>query len=115
MIPPLFLIKAASAIVGNRLAKAGAWVIIAVLGLWLAYSWAWDRGRDSERARWEAAAAKIEKADAVADTTAMTTAAETKGEIDATNERAADAAARSDDPLAAGLNGLRAEKDRGRN
>jgi len=41
-MPPIFLIKAASAIVGNRLAKAGAWVIIAAvvaLGLWGAISW----------------------------------------------------------------------------
>lgn len=31
MTPPLFLIKLASAIVGNRLATAGAWVLIALL------------------------------------------------------------------------------------
>jgi hypothetical protein len=30
MMPPLFLIKLASAVVGNRLAKAGAWVLIAL-------------------------------------------------------------------------------------
>src|SRR3546814_15947452 len=72
-----------------------------------AYSWAYDNGRDDERARWEAAAAKIEAADAKADAAGTVTAAETKGKVDAGNERAKAAADRSDDPLAAGIGELR--------
>ncbi|HMO74104.1 MAG TPA: hypothetical protein PKD48_02040 [Sphingopyxis sp.] len=95
-----------------RLAKLSAWgivVALCALALYLAYSWAWDRGRDAERDRWEAAVAKIEAAAAKADAKALTTAAQTKGQVDATNQRAADDAARSDDPLRAGLERLRAE------
>lgn len=88
---------------------------LAVLALYAAYSWAWDKGRDAERARWEAASAKIEAADKVADEKGLAVAGETKKDIDDGNERARQAAAGSDDPLARGLNSLRAEKDRSRN
>lgn len=91
----------------------------AVFGLWLAtflligaalvglYLWAYDNGRDDERARWEAAAAKIEAADAKADAAATVTAAETKGQFDATNKAAEDAARDSSDPLRDGIGELR--------
>jgi len=93
----------------------------AVFGLWIAtflligaaivglYLWAYDNGRDDERARWEAAAAKIEAADAKADAVGTVTAAETKGKVDATNERARRDAVGSDDPLDAIAKRLRAE------
>lgn len=103
---------------GPKAAKLAAWgfmLLLAFLALYAAYSWAWDRGRDSERARWEAASAKVEQADAKADTAALETTATTKGQIDDANERAKAAAAGSDDPLARGLDSLRAEKGRGRN
>ena len=89
-----------------------SWTIVALLALlalWMAYSWAYDNGRDDERARWEAAAAKIQAADAKADAAGTVTAAETKGKVDAGNERAKQAAAGSDDPLAAGFDSLRKE------
>lgn len=100
---------------GPKAAKLAAWgmfALLASLALWAAYSWAWDRGRDYERDRWEAAAAKIEAADAKADAAATVKAAETKGQVDAGNERAANAAAASDDPLAAGFDSLRGEGGR---
>lgn len=88
-------------------------LLISVGALYGAYCWAWDKGRDHERARWEAASAKIEAADKVADEKGLATAGETKKDIDDGNERARQAAAGSDDPLARGLDSLRAEKDRG--
>jgi uncharacterized membrane protein len=42
----------------------------AVLAVWAAYSWAYGRGRDVERAKWQAAAVAAEKA-AAARTEAM--------------------------------------------
>lgn len=93
--------------------RAAAWAArgvvfgLALLALYLAYSWAWDRGRDHERARWEAAAAKIEAADVKADAAGTITASETKKDIDDGNKRAEDAARGSDDPLAAGIGELR--------
>lgn len=114
-MPPLLLIKLASAIVGNRLAKAGAWIIIALAlvgAVYAAYCWSWDRGRDHERAKWEDAAKMLEDADAAADAEARDVAAETKKDIDDANERAKDAAASSDDPLAAGLGELRRQGSR---
>lgn len=95
---------------GPRVAKLASWAIVAMLallGLWLAYLWAYDNGRDDERARWEAAAAKIEAADAKADAAGTVTAAETKKDIDDGNKRAEEAARGSDDPLAAGIGELR--------
>lgn len=93
-----------------RLARLASWgivVALAFLALWLAYSWAWDRGRDHERAKWEAAAEILEDADAAADAEGLDVASQTKGTIDAGNERAAEAARGSDDPLAAGIGELR--------
>lgn len=93
--------------------RASAWAArgvvfgLALLALYLAYSWAWDRGRGHERARWEAAAAKIEAADAKADAAGTVTAAETKGQFDATNKAAQDAARDSSDPLRDGIGELR--------
>lgn len=53
--------------------------------------------------------AKVERADAKADAKAITTTAEKKGEIDASNERAKAAADGSDDPLRSALDSLRSE------
>lgn len=98
--------------------KAAAWIVrgvalaLAALALWLAYSWAYDNGRDKEHAKWEAAAEHLEDADAAADAEAIDVAHDTKGQVDATNQRAADAAAQSDDPLAAGFSELRGEGPR---
>lgn len=95
--------------------KAAAWIVrgvalaLAALALWLAYSWAWDRGKDHERAKWEAAAEILEDADDIADAEAMDVATETKGTIDAGNERAEDAARGSDDPLRDAFGSLRKE------
>lgn len=97
---------------GPRVAKLASWAIVALLalaGLWAAYSFAYDNGRDDERARWEAAAAKIEAADVKADAAGTVKAAETKQEIGNANERAKQAAAGSDDPLADALRSLRGE------
>ena len=97
---------------GPRVAKLASWAIVALLALaalYAAYSWSWDRGRDHERARWEAAAAKIEAADAKADAAGTVTAAETKGKVDAQNDAAREAARGADDKLRAGLDRLRAE------
>lgn len=96
----------------------------AVFGLWIAtflligaaivgfYLWAYDNGRDDERAKWEAAAEHLEDADAAADAEAIDVAHDTKESIDATNQRAADAAAQSDDPLATGFSELRGKGKR---
>lgn len=101
---------------GPKLAKAGAWgimLLLASLALWWAYNHAYSNGKHDERAKWEAASAKIIEADAEADTVALETAATTKGQIDDGNERAKAAAAGSDDPLAAGFDSLRKENPRG--
>src|SRR3546814_17102424 len=84
---------------GPKVAKLASWAIVALLallGLYAAYSWAYDNGRDDERARWEAAAAKIEAAAAQADAAGTVTAAETKCKVDAGNDRENAAAYRSD-------------------
>ena len=101
---------------GPKLAKAGAWAImllLAALALWWAYSWAYGNGRDDERARWEAASAKVIAADVKADTVANNVANATKGQIDDGNERAKAAAAGSPDPLGDGIGSLRKENPRG--
>ena len=106
--------------IGNALAyvmpaKAAQWaargvILLAVVGaLYAAYSFAYDNGRDDERAKWEAAAEIIEDADAIADAEALDVAHETKDGIDATNQRAADVAAKSGDPLDAVSKRLREE------
>lgn len=71
-----------------------------------------DKWRDRAKA-YEAASKAVKAADAKADAAGLETAAETKGAIDATNQRAADDAAQSDDPLDAIARRLRAEGDRG--
>lgn len=101
---------------GVRAAKLASWGItlaVAALALWWAYSAAYNNGRDDERAKWEAAAAKIEAADVKADAAGTVVAAETKGQVDAGNERAKAAADRSVDPLDAIAKRLRAEGDSG--
>lgn len=109
--------------IGNLLAyimPAGAakWaarglVILAIIGaLYAAYSWAYDNGKDTERAKWEAAAEMLEDADAAADVEAIDVATATKKDINDANERAAAAASGSSDPLRDGLNSLRAEGSR---
>lgn len=95
-----------------KLAKLAAWgiaLLLAALALYAAYSWAWDRGRDHERAKWEAAAEMLEDADAVADDKARGVASETKEGIDDGNRRAEEAARGSDDPLKSGFDSLRGE------
>lgn len=109
------LLPLATRLVGERFAKLASWgflALVAALALYLAYIWAWDRGRDHERARWEAAAAKIEAADAKADAAGTVKAAKTKGKVDADIEKARDAARQSDDPLGAVADSLRGQ-DRG--
>lgn len=99
-----------------RLASFIAWagsVLLALLALWGAYLWAYNNGRDDERAKWEAAAQMLEDADAAADAEAIDVAHDTKDEINAGNERAKQAAAGGDDPLAAGFDSLRKEGSRG--
>lgn len=98
--------------VGPRVASLIGHAIVAAIlagALYLAYCWSWDRGRDHERAKWEAAAELLEDADAAADAEAQDVAHDTKESIDAGNERARAAAGASDDPLRAGLDSLRAE------
>ena len=97
---------------GPRVAKwaaRGLVLALAALAVFLAYRWAYDNGRDDERARWQAAVAKIEAADAKADAAGTVTAAETKGKVDAQNDAAREAARGADDKLRAGLDRLRAE------
>ena len=65
-----------------------------------------DRLRDTV-AEYEAASAKIEAADKVADEKGLATAVQTKKDIDDGNERARQAAAGSDDPLGAAFGELR--------
>lgn len=92
----------------------GAFLALAALALWLAYCWAWDRGRDDERAKWEAAAEHLEDADAAADAKAVDVAHDAKETIDAQNDEARAAAADSDDKLRAGLDRLRTQGAGGR-
>lgn len=104
--------------IGNLLAyimpaKVAKWAavgvaVLAFIGvLYGAYCWSYDNGRDDERARWEAAAAKIEAADVKADAAGTVKAGEVKKGIDDANQRAADAARDSGDPLKSGLDSLR--------
>ncbi|PQM29390.1 hypothetical protein CVO77_00170 [Sphingopyxis lindanitolerans] len=76
-----------------------------------------DGSRDDWRDKaqgYEAAAKALAEADKVADRVGLDTAAQTKGTIDAGNERARAAAAGSDDPLKSGLDSLRTEgRDQG--
>lgn len=112
MISIIATILMTRANLGPKVAKAGAWAImllLAALALWWAYSWAYGNGRDDERARWEAASAKVIAADVKADAAAIDTAATTKGKTDAVTEQARDDAAKSDDPLRAAAERLRAE------
>lgn len=58
------ILPLATRLVGERFAKAASWVFIVLLvcgALWLAYSWAWDRGRDHERAAWQVEVSSIRK------------------------------------------------------
>lgn len=50
---------------GPRVAKLASWAIVALLallGLWFAYSWAYGRGQAAERAEWVQEVAEIRKA-----------------------------------------------------
>lgn len=108
----LIALKLMESGLGPKAARLLAWVgvlLLAVVALYAAYSWAWDKGRDHERTKWEAAAEILRDADAAADAEALDVATETKGTIDASNERAKQAAAGSDDPLASGFDSLRKE------
>lgn len=58
------LLPLATRLVGERFAKLASWAFVALLvlgAIYAAYCWAWDRGRDHERAAWEAAVAEIRK------------------------------------------------------
>lgn len=72
-----------------------------------------DGDRDKWRTRaeeYEAASRAVAEASIAADAEARDAAAQTKGTIDAGNDRAKAAAGQSDDPLRAGFDRLRAEK-----
>ena len=112
----LIALKLMESGLGPKAAKLLAWagvLLLAVLALWMAYSLAYNRGEADERSKWEAAAEILRDADAAADAEALDVAIETKGNIDASNERAKQAAAGSDDPLASGFDSLRKENPRG--
>lgn len=101
--------------VGPRVASLIGHAVVALFLaaiLYAGYCWSWDRGRDDERAKWEAAAEILEDVDAIADAEALDVASETKKDIDDANERAAAAASGSSDPLRDGLNSLRAKGSR---
>lgn len=115
IIATLLMTRANMGVRAAKLASLGITLALAALALWWAYSAAYNNGRDDERAKWEAAAAKVVAADAKADAAGTVTAAETKGRVDATNEQAKADADRSDDPLNAIAERLRSEGDRGRN
>lgn len=96
----------------ERAAVFGLWALTLLLlagALWGAYAWAYDNGRDAERAKWEAAAEILEDAAAIADAEALDVAAETKKDIDDANERATAAASGSSDPLRDAFGSLRKE------
>ena len=106
------IISALSPKLGQRVATIIAWggvLLLAALALYAAYSWAYNRGEADERTKWEAAAEHLEDADASADAEAIDVAHDMKGQVDATNQRAADAARDSDDPLGAAFGELRGE------
>ena len=126
----LFLTLALSVLTGLRDALSIGWewltakpsrIVVAVLvGLCAFLCWrlsAIDGDRDGWRTRaegYEAAAKAVAEANEKASAIGIVTAAEVRKDIDDANERAREAAARSDDPLRAGLDRLRAEKDRSR-
>jgi hypothetical protein len=99
--------------------KRAAWVarglvLLVIAGaLYAAYCWAYDNGKDTERAKWEAAAEHLEEADAAADAEAIDVAHDMKGQVDAVTEQARDDARQSDDPLDAVAKRLREEGARG--
>ena len=58
------LLPLATRLVGERFARAASWAFIALLiigAIYAAYCWAWDKGRDHERAAWQAKVAVIIK------------------------------------------------------
>ncbi|SKB27333.1 hypothetical protein [Sphingopyxis flava] len=58
------LLPLATRIVGERFAKLAAWAFVAMAvagAVYAAYCWAWDRGRDHERAAWQVKVADIRK------------------------------------------------------
>ena len=89
-------------------------IVAAVLALlWLRADARADRLARDLKALRDASQAIVE-ADKAADAEARDVAAQTKGEIDDGNQRAADAARDSDDPLGAAFDSLRAETAGGR-
>lgn len=87
-------------------------VLIALCGFlgWRLHSVDGDRDDWRDKAQsYEAAAKALAEADKVADRIGIETAAQTKGSIDAGNERARAAAAGSDDPLRDAFGSLRTE------
>lgn len=104
--------------ISARLASLITWaasVLLVLIALYAAYSWAYNRGEADERTKWEAAAEHLEDADASADAEAIDVAHDMKGQVDAQNDDARAAAADSDDKLRAGLDRLRAQGAGGSN
>lgn len=98
----------------HRMAFAVLIALCALLG-WRLHAIDGDRDDWRDKAQtYEAESKAIKAADKKADDAAVKAAGQTKGEIDAGNERARDAADGSDDPLADGLRSLRAETAGGR-
>ncbi|MGV1682891.1 hypothetical protein [Sphingopyxis sp. NJF-3] len=65
------LLPFATRLVGERFAKLASWAFMLLLfagAAYAAYCWAWDKGRDHERAAWQAKVALIikERDDAMA-------------------------------------------------
>lgn len=91
--------------VSAKAAKIGAWaILLAIVGIVLLVGkCTYDANVIEEHS------AAVVAADAKADAAATITTTETKGTIDAGTERAKAAADRSDDPLAAAFDSLRAE------
>lgn len=93
------------------------WRLFVIVAAVFAFLW-WRSDARADRLASEIQALRdaseaIVKADKAADDKALDVAAQTKGEVDATNERAKADADRSDDPLDAISKRLRAEGDSG--
>lgn len=93
----------------TRLALAVLLALCAVLA-WRLASVDGDRDKWRDRARaYEAASKAVKDTNVKAGAAGVAVAADKKGTIDASNQRAADDAAKSDDPLAAAAERLRSE------
>lgn len=112
MISVLATLLMTRAHLGPKLAKATAWgivLLLAALALWWAYNHAYSNGKHDERAKWEAASAKVIAADLKADAEGVAVAADTQKGIDDVTDKARDDARNSPDPLDAIARRLREE------